>query len=85
MLSVPGLASGVDLFPSGDDAADAIIESVSFIALLADADVLVEDFALRINFAADSFGVEVVVDRALDAVCSFPFSASEMVVQDVEG
>ena len=62
MLSIPGLAARIDLFSSRDYCANSIVESISLITLFANANVLVEDFALRVNFETDSFGIEVVVD-----------------------
>ena len=84
VLSIPGLAARIDLFSSRDYCANSIVESISLITLFADANVLVEDFALRVNFATDSFGIEVVVDWAFYAVGSFPLCTSEMVVKDVK-
>ena len=66
----------------GDNGAGSVAEGISLIALFADSDVLVEDFALGVHFAADSFCVEVVVYRAFEAVVALPLSASEMIVQD---
>lgn len=61
MVAVPLLASRIDLTAWRNDGTSSIIKPVAFVALLANADVLVEEFTLRTHLAADSFGVEVVV------------------------
>lgn len=81
-IAIPGLASRVDLSSRGNDGASSVAKGISLIALFADSDVLIEDFALGVHLAADSFCVEVVVYRAFKAVAAFPLSASEMIVQD---
>ena len=83
MLSVPGLASRVNLISRCNDNTDSIIETISFVTLFADSDILIEDFALRMNFATNSFGVEIVVNRTFDASATLPLSTSEMIVENV--
>jgi hypothetical protein len=61
MISIPFLAVGVDLLAWSDDLASSIVESVPFIALLADTHILVEQFALGTDLAADALDVEKVV------------------------
>ena len=57
----PSEASGVNLLVWRDDLAGAIVEAESSVALLANANVLVEELTLRGDLAADAIGVEVVV------------------------
>lgn len=61
MISIPFLAVGVDLLAWSDDLASSIVESVPFIALLTDTHILVEQFALGTDLAADALDVEKVV------------------------
>ena len=83
MLSVPGLASRVNLFSRCNDDTDSIVETISFITLFADSDILIEDFALRMNFATNSFSVEIIINRTFNASATLPLSTSEMVIENV--
>lgn len=58
-IAVPHLASGVDLVGECDDGAGSVDKAVALVALFADAYILIEQSALRVDFAADSVGVEV--------------------------
>lgn len=81
MVAVPLLAARVDLLPRGDDFTSTVVESVAFVALFADAHVLVEEFALRAYLAANPLGVEEEVLGALEADCAIPLGTSKVVIE----
>jgi hypothetical protein len=64
-----------------NDDTSSIIKTVALVALLANANVLVKEFTLRTDLAADSLGVEVVVLRARETISSVPSSAAEEVIE----
>jgi len=55
------LASRVDHVSGGDDDTGSVIKAIALVTLFADSDVLIEDSALRMDLAADSFCIEIVV------------------------
>jgi len=61
VISVPLYTSRVDFLIWSDDFACSVEQVVTLVALLADSNVLVEEFTLGRNLAADAFYIEVVV------------------------
>lgn len=70
-----GLGSGVDL------CAFSVYHCVALVAFLTDSLLGVELLAGALDFAADTFAIEVVSIRALEAGVSAPNLAAEVVIE----
>jgi hypothetical protein len=73
--------SRVDLLIWRNNLTSAIVESVTSVALLADADVLIEELALGGDLTTDTIDVEIVVLGALLAGSAIPLCAAEVVIE----
>ena len=54
------------------------------VTLFADADLLIEQFALWLDFTAGSVDIEVESNGAAETSVSVPFSTAEIVVEDFQ-
>ena len=75
------MAARVGLVSESSDGAGTIDQTVALVALFADADVLVEQPALGVHFAASSVDVEVESDRAGKTGVTVPLCAAEVIVE----
>jgi hypothetical protein len=75
------LTAGIGQVLGGDDDTSTVVKGVSLVAVLTDANILVEQFALRVNFAANAIHVEVVVNRASNTGGSIPLCTSEVIIK----